>query len=79
MADKTQSKQERTGPEFAGYLRRIADEFDSGGDVRLSIGNKEVTVHPPESFDTEVSVTERSSKLRGDKETVEITAEWKVK
>ncbi|QCJ46219.1 MULTISPECIES: amphi-Trp domain-containing protein [Haloprofundus] len=79
MADKTESKQERTGPEFAAYLRKLADGFESGEEVRLTVGNKEVTVHPPESFDTEVSVVERSSALRGNKETVELTAEWRVK
>jgi hypothetical protein len=38
-----------------------------------------VVLHPPESVNTEIEVTERSSKLRGDKETLELTAEWKVK
>ncbi|WP_224449018.1 amphi-Trp domain-containing protein [Haloprofundus salilacus] len=79
MADKTESKQEQTRSQFASYLRSLADELESGDEVRLTVGNKDVTVHPPESFDTEVTVVERSAALRGNKETIELTAEWTVK
>lgn len=78
MADKTESKGELTRSEFADYLRELADEFDRGGEVGVRIGNKSVTLHPPDSFTHETAVVERSSILRGNKESLEIEAKWKT-
>ena len=78
MADRTNSSRTVTRAELAAYLRQVADEFEGGGDdVGIDVGNKRVTLHPPEEISCEVEVVERSSVLRGSKETVDIELSWK--
>ncbi len=77
MANTTESKETVTRKEFATYLRNLADQFESEGDAQIQVGNKSVTVHPSESVDCEITVTERSAILRGDKEALDLEAKWK--
>ena len=77
MANTTESKETVSRTEFATYLRNLADQFESGGDAQIQVGNKSVTVHPSENVECEVTVTERSAILRGDKEALDLEAKWK--
>lgn len=78
MADRTQSKEAMTRSELAAYLTSLAEEFEAAGDeLAVAVGNKTVTLHPPEEVDCEVEVVERASVLRGNRETVSIELSWK--
>lgn len=79
MADRTQASETLTRSELAAYLRSLADEFESGDEeVGIDVGNKRVTLNPPEEVSCDVEVVERSSVLRGSKETVELELSWKL-
>lgn len=78
MADRTESTDTLTRSELAAYLAQLGEEFERGGEeVSIPVGNKTVTLNPPEEITTDVEVIERSSVLRGSKETVQIELRWK--
>ncbi|MHC3439013.1 amphi-Trp domain-containing protein [Natrialbaceae archaeon A-gly3] len=78
MADRTQASETLTRSELTAYLRTLAEEFDSGDEeIGIDVGNKRVTLNPPEEVSCDVEVVERSSVLRGSKETVTIELSWK--
>ena len=78
MADRTHASETMTRSELSAYLRSLADEFESGEEeVGIDVGNKRVTLHPPEEVSCDVEVVERSSVLRGSKETVDVELTWK--
>lgn len=77
MAEMTSHDEEMSRSEAAAMLRSVADELDSGsGVVSVAVGNKEVTLSPPDAIGTEVSVTERSRRLRKDVESLVLEFEW---
>lgn len=76
MADTTEAQTELSREEFAAYLRDLADEFEDAGAVRVGVDNKTVTLGPPDRFETEVSVSERSSMLGGTTERLRVDASW---
>lgn len=77
MADTTSHDEETTREEAAAFLRSIADELDSGrGVIEVPIGNKGVKLSPPDTIDTEATVTERSRRLRKDVEELSIEFAW---
>lgn len=77
MAETTSQKAEMTRDEMAEFLRSVADELDSDrGIVRVQIGNKEVRLSPPETIDTETTVTERSRRIRKDVEQLDLELKW---
>jgi amphi-Trp domain-containing protein len=77
MAETTTFSGEMTRTELAEFLRAMADELDSGhGKIRIPLGNKEVTLSPPETVDVETTVTERSRRLRKDVEEVDLCFDW---
>ncbi|WP_254527925.1 amphi-Trp domain-containing protein [Natrinema gelatinilyticum] len=45
--------------------------------ITVPVGNKDVSLHPPQNVDVSVEVVERSSMLRGDRETIDIELSWK--
>ncbi|WP_254522210.1 amphi-Trp domain-containing protein [Natrinema caseinilyticum] len=55
------------------------DEPEPGADetVTVPVGNKNVSLHPPHHVDVSIEVVERSSMLRGNRETVDIELSWK--
>ncbi|MFA9503476.1 amphi-Trp domain-containing protein [Natrinema sp. H-ect1] len=54
-----------------------ADEIEGSGQAMVRTGNKTVDLTPPESIAYEVGVHERSSILRGQRETVTVKLDWK--
>ncbi|SFK80128.1 amphi-Trp domain-containing protein [Halogranum rubrum] len=78
MADSTEHKSKMNREEFADYLRTLADEFEKDGEMDISVGNKTVQLHPPDTVKSEIEVIERSSILRGNKESLELDVNWKA-
>lgn len=77
MAETTTNDTKMTRKETAAFLRSIADELDSGQDVVvIPVGNKEVHLSPPETIDTETTISERSRRLRKDIEEMAIELKW---
>lgn len=77
MASSTESSQTMDRQEFAEYLRDLADQFDGEADANIRVGNKNVTLSPTPDLKTKIEVVERSSMLRGNKESIELNARWK--
>lgn len=64
--------------ELASYFISLAEEFGGGeGDVSVRVGNKSVTLHPPTKVEYDIAVVERSSVIRGNRETVTVEVKWK--
>ncbi|SEO65609.1 amphi-Trp domain-containing protein [Halogranum amylolyticum] len=78
MADSTEHKTKMNRDEFADFLRKIADQFEGDGEMDISVGNKKVQLHPPDRVKSEIEVVERSSILRGNRESLELDVNWKV-
>lgn len=78
MAQRTTADETLSREELAAYLQDIATEFqDESEQVSIPVGNKNVSLTPAHNVDVSVEVVERSSMLRGNRETVEIELSWK--
>ena len=78
MAERTTADEAMTRSELAAYLSSLGDEFEGGGEeIDVAVGNKTVELNPPESVNVSVDVVERSSMLRGNRETITIELNWK--
>lgn len=78
MAERTTADETMTRSELATYLAMLGDEFESGGEeINVTVGNKTVDLNPPESVNVSVDVVERSSMIRGNRETITIELNWK--
>lgn len=78
MAKTTEASEQVTREEVATHLRQLADQFESEDAVSAAVGNKQVTLNPPNEVKRETEVIERSSRLRGNREELDITLSWKV-
>jgi len=78
MAQRTTADETLPREELAAYFKDLAAEFERGDEeVTVPVGNKNVSLDPPQNIDLSVEVVERSSMLRGNRETVEIELSWK--
>lgn len=78
MADRTQATETVRRSEIAAYLRGLADEFErESEEIAVEVGNKSVILHPPEEVQFDIEVVERSSVLRGNRETIDVELNWK--
>lgn len=77
MAEKNISEEELNRSEAADRLREIADDLEDGEEFDIRIANKTITLHPTSSIGVEVGARENSSLLRGSRESVTITLDWK--
>ncbi|MDF9746956.1 amphi-Trp domain-containing protein [Natrinema salsiterrestre] len=77
MAEKQLSEEQLTRDEAADRLRALADELEGDGSAQVRTGNKTVELRPPTTIAYEVGIRERSSILRGGRETVTIKMDWK--
>lgn len=78
MADRTQSADKLTREELSTYLKGLAEEIERGEEqISIPVGNKSVTLSPPNQVNCDVEVVERSSVLRGNREIVDIELSWK--
>jgi amphi-Trp domain-containing protein len=78
MVDKTLDGGKMSREEAADRLEAIAAELREGDDFDVDVGNKTVTLKPPTELAMEVGVRERSSILRGNRESVTIKMDWKA-
>ena len=79
MVEKNISEAKLDRAEAAERLRAIADDLESDEDFNIDIDNKTITLHPRERVAFELGVRERSSILRGSRESVTIKMDWKAK
>ncbi|WP_226482575.1 amphi-Trp domain-containing protein [Natrinema amylolyticum] len=78
MAQRTTADETLPREELAEYLQELATEFEGESEeVSIRVGNKNVSLNPPHNIDVSVETVERSSMLRGNRETVEIELSWK--
>lgn len=78
MVQRTTADERRSREDVETYLRTLADAFGNGDDdLRIPVGNKTVDLSAPEELGLSVDVVERSSRLRGDYEKIELELAWK--
>ena len=77
MADKNLAEKDVSRAEAADNLRTIADELERDDEMNIDVENKTITHPPTDSVGYEVGVRERSSILRGSRESVTIKLDWK--
>ncbi len=78
MAQRTTADERYSRQELAAYFQTLADAFGSDDEsISVPVGNKTVRLSPPESVGVSVDVIERSSRLRGDHEQLELEVSWK--
>lgn len=71
---ESESKQERS--EIAAYLRKIADNLESGGEITLQKGDESVTVDPPTAPTFEVKVEREGPEGGPYERSIELELEW---
>ena len=79
MVQRTTADERRSREEIENYLQTLAAAFGNGEEtVEVPVGNKTVDLSPPEdAVGLSVDVVERSSRLRGDYEKIELELAWK--
>jgi amphi-Trp domain-containing protein len=79
MAQRTTADERRSREEVENYLRTLADAFGNGEEsISIPVGNKTVDLEPPaDAVGLSVDVVERSSRLRGNHEKIELELAWK--
>jgi len=79
MVQRTTADERRSREEIENYLQTLAAAFGNGEEsVSIPVGNKTVDLSPPEDdVGLSVDVVERSSRLRGDYEKIELEVAWK--
>ncbi len=77
MVEKTINEEKLGREEAADHLREIADDLEEGEEFDLDVGNKTITLNPASSIGFEVGARERSSILRGSRESVTIKMDWR--
>ncbi|AEH36357.1 hypothetical protein Halxa_1728 [Halopiger xanaduensis SH-6] len=79
MAQRTTADETIAREELAAYFHRLAEEFGEGGrEINVEVGNKTVSLNPPDEIDLSVDVIERSTMFRGDRETIQLELNWKA-
>lgn len=61
----------------ADRLEAIASALRGGETLQVRVGNKDVALSPPPDVNYRVEVTEKQSRFRGSRETVQVTLDWK--
>ena len=79
MAQRTTADERQSREEIENYLRTLAEAFGNGEEsINVPVGNKTVDLAPPEEdVGLSVDVVERSSRLRGNHEKIELELAWK--
>ena len=79
MAQRTTADERQSREAIQEYLQTLADAFGNGEEnVRIPVGNKTVDLAPPnDDVGLSVDVVERSSRLRGSYEKIELEVAWK--
>ncbi|QFU83808.1 amphi-Trp domain-containing protein [Natronorubrum aibiense] len=78
MAEKTDYSAQLSRDEAADLVQELAQEIRGEGPAEVGVGNKLLTLSPPPELEYEVEVEERSPMLRGPREKITVTLEWKL-
>ena len=79
MAEQTSSERQLDRQELGAALHRLADAFEGGEEeIDVEVGNKHVTLSPGETIDYEIEVTERNSRLRKNRESIDLELSWRT-
>ena len=79
MASQTSAEDTLDRQELATALHGLAEEFERGDDeIDVEVGNKHVTLSPGETVSYEIEVTERTSRLRKNREAIDLQLRWKT-
>lgn len=76
MADETTNAETVDRETAVNRLEDIASALRND-DLRVHVGNKEITLHPTESIEYRIRVVEKQSRFRGRRETVEVELDWR--
>ncbi len=71
---ETESKQSRE--DIAAYLRKVADNLESGSEINLQSGSESVTVDPPAQPTFEVKVEREGPEGGPYERSIELELEW---
>ena len=77
MTQRTDATLSMNREELGNYLKRLGDEIDGEGEITVPVDNRTVRLHPSEAITCDVEVVERSSLIRGSRETVSLELSWK--
>lgn len=66
-----------TREEAAEQLETLAEELRDEDGCDVTVGNRTVHLSPPSNVNMELGVREKSSRFRGDRESVTVAVEWK--
>jgi amphi-Trp domain-containing protein len=77
MADQTTNTESLDRETAAERLDAIADALRDGEEFTVSVGNKDISLSPPETIDYRIDVIEKRARFRGSRETVKIELDWK--
>lgn len=77
MAEQTTSAESLDRGTAADRLNDLASSLRGGEELTVRVGNKDVTLDPPNELDVRIDVIEKRSRFRGDRETVRIELDWK--
>jgi amphi-Trp domain-containing protein len=61
----------------ADRLREMADQIDEDGNAEFQVRNRTISLQPPDSINYIVEVREKSTRFRGDRESVTVKIDWK--
>lgn len=75
MAKEVEEGQD-TRSNVADRLREVADQIDEGGDADFQVRNRTISLVPPDSVNYMVEVREKSTRFRGDRESVTVKIDW---
>lgn len=62
---------------IADRLREIADQIDEEGEAEFQVRNRTISLAPPDSINYMVEVREKSTRFRGNRESVTVKMDWK--
>lgn len=74
---KELAEQDVTREEAAEQLETLAEALRGDGGFDVTVGNRTVHLSPPSNIGLELGVREKSSRLRGDRESVTVKLDWK--
>ena len=79
MAEQTSAEERLDREELGSTLHRLAEQFEGGAEeIDVEVGNKHVTLSPRETVNYEIEVTERTSRLRKNRQAIDLELRWKV-
>ena len=79
MADTTDASQSLSTEEAADQLEALASELRrEDGAADIAVGNKSVSLAPPETMDYDIEVTEHEPMLGDKRESIAIELGWKT-